>query len=280
VINFRFHLISLIAVFLALAVGVIMGYAVLGQPTVDTLQSRVDTVEARANEIRSENDRLRSEQARLEGLLEDLDQYAATSRLREASVLPVAVRGVDGGRVGELVELVRDAGGTAPGIVWLEGKWNLEGDDDAAELATIVGSTSASKAAIREDAARVLTNRFLVGPPSGRPDPLIELDDAGFISFQEIGDTPFDPARLDARSSRLVVIGGNGADVPFERAALPLATTYAELGRLVAVVDEWTENDQGRRAARSWVPSATPTCVTRSPRPTTSTPSTGRSSPC
>ena len=41
-INFRFHLISLIAVFLALAVGVVMGYSVLGQPTVDTLQGRVD----------------------------------------------------------------------------------------------------------------------------------------------------------------------------------------------------------------------------------------------
>ena len=41
-INFRFHLISLIAVFLALAVGVVMGYAVLGSPTVETLQGRVE----------------------------------------------------------------------------------------------------------------------------------------------------------------------------------------------------------------------------------------------
>ena len=56
-INFRFHLVSLIAVFLALAVGIVMGYGVLGQPTVDTLQRRIDNVEANANRIRRENDR-------------------------------------------------------------------------------------------------------------------------------------------------------------------------------------------------------------------------------
>ena len=39
-INFRFHVVSLIAIFLALALGVVMGYGVLGQPTVDTLQGR------------------------------------------------------------------------------------------------------------------------------------------------------------------------------------------------------------------------------------------------
>ncbi len=47
-INFRFHLVSLVAVFLALAIGIVMGYGVLGQPTVDTLQDRIDVVEANA----------------------------------------------------------------------------------------------------------------------------------------------------------------------------------------------------------------------------------------
>ena len=122
-INFRFHLISLIAVFLALAVGVVMGYGVLGQPTVDTLQSRVDTVERRADEIRGENDQLRAEQARLEALLADVDQFAATSRLTDQGVLPVAVRGVDSGKVTESVQLARLAGATVPGVVWLEDKW-------------------------------------------------------------------------------------------------------------------------------------------------------------
>lgn len=244
-INFRFHLISLIAVFLALAVGVVMGYAVLGQPTVDTLQSRVDTVEARADAIRGENNQLRAEQSRLENLLSELDQYSVTDRLADTGVLPVAVRGVDAGKVTEAVQLARIAGASAPGIVWLEDKWGLENDDDAAELATIVGSTSTSRAVIRDAAARALANRLIVGPPTGRADVLTQLDDAGFISFQEVDGVEFDPAKLDARSSRVLVVGGNGADVRFDRSALPLASALAESGRLVAVADDWREVDQG-----------------------------------
>ena len=50
-INFRFYLVSIVAVFLALAVGVVMGYGVLGQPTVKGLQSRIDTIGAKAEDI-------------------------------------------------------------------------------------------------------------------------------------------------------------------------------------------------------------------------------------
>lgn len=244
-INFRFHLISLIAVFLALAVGVVMGYSVLGQPTVDTLQSRVDTVERRADEIRGENDRLRAEQARLESLLGDVDRFAATNRLTNEPVLPIAVRGVDSGRVAETVQLARDAGATAPGIVWLEDKWNLTSDDDAARLAAIVGSTSTTNAGIRADAMQALSNRLIVGPTTGRPDLLTELDDAGFLSFEEVDGVAFDPTKIDARSSRILVVGGNGAAVSFAHSALPLAAALAASGRLVAVADEWREADRG-----------------------------------
>jgi len=246
VINFRFHLISLIAVFLALAVGVVMGYGVLGQPTVDTLQSRVDTVEARADEIRGENDRLRAEQERLEQLLGDVEQFAATSRvLTNEPVLPVAVRGVDSDKVTQSVQLARLAGATVPGVVWLEDKWNLASADDATELAAIVGSTSTTKAAIRDDAARALANRLMVGPSAGRTDLLTALDDAGFVSFEEVDGVDFDPTRLDARSSRMLLMGGNGAVVPFAHSTLPLAVAFAAAGRLVAVADDWRQVDQG-----------------------------------
>ena len=245
-INFRFHLISLIAVFLALAVGVVMGYGVLGQPTVDTLQSRVDTVEQRADRIRGENDQLRAEQARLESLLGDVEQFAATSRaLSNEPVLPVGVRGVDSDKVSETVRLARLAGATVPGVVWLEEKWNLASADDATELATIVGSSATTKAAIRDDATQALANRLIVGPTTGRVDLLTELDDAGFVSFEEVDGVEFDPTELDARSSRMLVVGGSGASVPFAHGALPLATAFAAAGRLVAVADDWRPVEQG-----------------------------------
>ena len=119
-INFRFHLISLIAVFLALAVGVVMGYGVLGQPTVDTLQDRVNDVEARANSIKRDNAALRDENNRLSDGLMRVGDFAVTSRLDNATIVPVAVRGVDEDRVAETVRLARTGDATVPGVVWIE----------------------------------------------------------------------------------------------------------------------------------------------------------------
>ena len=88
-------------------------------------------MEQRADEIRGENDRLRAEQGRLESLLlSDVDEFAATSRLTDVPVLPVAVRGVDSGKVTETVQLARLAGASVPGVVWLEDKWKLASADD------------------------------------------------------------------------------------------------------------------------------------------------------
>jgi hypothetical protein len=112
-INFRFHLISLIAVFLALAVGVVMGYGVLGQPTVDTLQSRIDTVEARANKIKAENGELRADNKRLAQSMASVGEFAVTSRLANKAMVPVAVRGVDESEVVETVQLARQGGPTS-----------------------------------------------------------------------------------------------------------------------------------------------------------------------
>ena len=42
-INFRFHVVSLIAIFLALALGVVIGAGVIDRGVVDTLDNRLDT---------------------------------------------------------------------------------------------------------------------------------------------------------------------------------------------------------------------------------------------
>ena len=63
------------------------------------------------------------------------------------------------------------------------------------------------------NAAQALANRLIVGPTSGRVDLLTELDDSGYVSFEEVDGVEFDPTRIDARTSRILVVGGNDADV-------------------------------------------------------------------
>lgn len=251
-INFRFHLISLIAVFLALAVGVVMGYGVLGQPTVDTLQNRIDTVEGRANRIKSENKELHSEISRLSSAMEDVANFAVESRLQGVTAIPIAVRGVDGDKVTDTVRLARGASASVPGVLWLEDKWNLDNADDVTQLATIVKTQSTSRTAVREAAVKALATRLSSGPATGtRVDLLDELADAKFISLQSVDNQHFDAASLDGRgasgSSRLehLLIGGTNAAVPASRSTVPLARALVGESASVVAVDDWQKVDGG-----------------------------------
>lgn len=59
-INFRYHVVSLVAVFLALAVGIVMGSTVIDRAIVDGLRNRIDTANKNTEEKRAENDQLKT----------------------------------------------------------------------------------------------------------------------------------------------------------------------------------------------------------------------------
>ena len=250
-INFRFHLISLIAVFLALAVGVVMGYGVLGQPTVDTLQNRVDDVEARADQIKADNADLRAENSRLSDAMTAVGDFAVTSRLDNATIVPVAVRGVDEDRVTDAVRLARNGGASVPGVVWLEEKWGLTDDEDASELATILATPTTSRAGVREAGAVALATRLTSAPTSGgRADLLAELADAKFVSLQSVPDEagtsePFEASTFDGREARHLLVGGTEAAVPGARSTVPLARTLVLRSLGVVVADDWRKVESG-----------------------------------
>ena len=57
-INFRFHIVSLVAVFLALALGIVIGSTVIDRAIVDNLNDRLDTIKRESSETDKRNDEL------------------------------------------------------------------------------------------------------------------------------------------------------------------------------------------------------------------------------
>jgi hypothetical protein len=96
-INFRFHIISIIAVFLALAVGIVIGATVVNRVTIDQLNDRIDTVEENANRRKAESDELRSEVGQLQGYIDSTKEFAVTDRLNGVNVVTIATRGLPPG---------------------------------------------------------------------------------------------------------------------------------------------------------------------------------------
>ena len=116
-ISFRFHVVSITAIFLAIAIGVVVGSTYVDELTVDQLRNRIETVEDRADATRSENGRLEDELSTSRDYIDLSAEYAVTDRLTEVPVLFAAARGIDEAAVERAVLLARRAG-VAKGTVF------------------------------------------------------------------------------------------------------------------------------------------------------------------
>src|SRR5436305_3179138 len=94
-LNLRYHVVSLVAVFLALGIGVIMGVTVINRGIVDQLRNRLDSVEASDRKTRKENDRLAAQLGTWNRFVDQGRTELLTDQLRDLPVLLVGVDGVD-----------------------------------------------------------------------------------------------------------------------------------------------------------------------------------------
>ncbi len=245
-INFRFHVVSLIAIFLALALGVVIGAGVIDRGVVDTLNSRLDRVEAKSDRISKENDALSSRNQQLEGAIGDLQPFAVSGRLVGDDVGVIAMRGVDGDRTTATITALQQADATVSGTLWLEEKWKLATDDDVKALQTALGTSTKNKTTLRAEAWRQLAERLSApvgGSTDASTDVLAVLQDAGFLGFDGVGSATI--ADFPGRGAGIVLVVGNDASVPANTVVMPAATALHDAKVPLVVAGVWAEVTNG-----------------------------------
>lgn len=217
-INFRFHLVSLVAVFLALTVGIVMGATVIDRAIVDSLDDRIAAVRNDANERKAENEALSADVGRLNEFVGQSQPYVVENRLTDVPLVVLATRGVDDAVVASQVDVLLQAGALVPAVVWLEESWALGDDRAVAALGEAVGESSREPSTLRDAAWRSLAARLYNGgviadvtTPSPTAPPVDALDalvDAGFVEVDAVGDGDLDLAAFPGRGARAVLLSG------------------------------------------------------------------------
>ena len=244
-INFRFHVVSLIAIFLALALGVVIGAGVIDRGVVNTLNDRLDSVEAKSDRIKSENDALTDENSKLSGAIEDLEPFAVDGRLVGETSAVLAVRGVDEGKVKATTTAEQTAGATVPGILWIEDKWNLADTGAVKDLQDALGVTIKNKAALRTEGWRQLGVRLATAPSEvGTDDVLAALVDAGFLSYESTGGSDSLSA-FPGREASMTLITGTNAKVASDVIVVPVANGLEAASLPLVVADQWVDSADG-----------------------------------
>jgi hypothetical protein len=242
-INFRFHLVSLIAVFLALGLGILVGSSVVQNVIVDNLEREIRSVRHDSNQANAEVSQLNDKIAKYDDFLRLSSEYAVEQRLEDVPVAIVADKGIDAGAVRSTMSMLQKSGATVPGIFWLTNSWGLDTSKQLADLETAVGVTG-NVASARASALRLLAQRLAEPTAStrkGSTDPLQKLRDAGFIDYTDGKKDAL--ATFPPRAARVLVL--TGTDSVLVRTSMLSDLVNALVAENVPVVAGEVYDDHG-----------------------------------
>ncbi|WP_029089825.1 copper transporter [Brevibacterium album] len=157
-IDFRYHLVSLISVFLALAVGIVLGAGPLQEPIGTSLQGQVDALRTDRDNLRAELDHARNDAAQLSAFIDASAGELTEDALSGTSVALVRLAGADAPAGDAVAESIGTAGGTVASDVALSDTAFDAGD---AELLAALREADASLPADDAEAVRVAVVRAL-----------------------------------------------------------------------------------------------------------------------
>lgn len=230
--SFRFHLVSLVAIFLALALGIGMGATVIDKATVESLKRRVATVEDAERATNQKNAVINAQIARDVAFESIVTEYATLNALKSISVVAIGVRGADAGLLAETRKSTIAAGGSMLGTIWITGKAALSDAKSAESLRVALGSTTTDASQLRQ---LMLTRLAAVLAGTMENAALQPLLNEGFLEWEGQGDARFETAPIGG--ARIIFFTADTATVSNDLVAWPFVRMMAvqPTKRMIAV---------------------------------------------
>lgn len=231
-ISFRFHLVSLTAVFLALGLGVLTGTTVLNRGIVSTLEARTEDLAAQSDRLRREIDDLRAESEVWGSFGGAVTDPLVGGRLVGSDVVLITQEGADGDTLEQVREILEAAGAAVRLELVVRSRMALVDDEARSALADAIGSSVADDGetlAVR--AAQRLADQLAFG--TAGTDLLEALSAEGFLSSE--GDGLGERRPEDEAPVFVVTAGGPGQPTVAPSTFLvPLTARLAADGEVVA----------------------------------------------
>jgi Copper transport outer membrane protein, MctB len=218
VISLRYHIVSLVAVFLALALGIVVGSTVLQEGTVSVLRATSDRVREESDRNSRANVALNQEISRLQSFGATVLPQLVQDRLDGRSVVLVDTDKVDSGLRDGVRKVLEDAGAEVDGqITFADDRLALGSEADRTAMGRLLGADAAAPDVLRGELVKRLAERLAT--PSSIPqsdsqrasDVLTGLQDADFLADLRLSRPLASGADPFPRQGSIVVLLGPAA---------------------------------------------------------------------
>jgi hypothetical protein len=241
-IDFRYHLISLIAVFLALGLGILMGSVVLDEQLVERLENRVTGFADSNDELRRRVSELDDRVDALQAFTTEAEGRLLGGALVDKSVVVVEFEGTDGSVTDGVTEAVETAGGRVVTTITLTDRLALTGVAERDQLALILRSSTGTNRALRIELAEELGARMAAASLTGtsessgsvtatrRLEELLEvLREEDYVAVDN------DTGEAVPPDSVIALVAGNSDEAPFSVQDVGVTLSESLAGRGLAV---------------------------------------------
>ncbi len=211
-ISWRYHLVSIVAVFLALGLGILVGTTVLNDSLVNSLRTRTETLQAQTSDLRDQLDAAVQRSAGMDRFAADVQPFLIAGRLLGQPLVVVTVDGADGGALDETAAVLDRSGARLITTITLQPAIVPDGGANGQDLARLLGlPADTSPEDLMSAAADALAERLAQSPlRAGTGDDLLgQLLSGGFVVAPGLSDA--DLASVGGPGQVIVVIGGASA---------------------------------------------------------------------
>ena len=222
-IDFRYHLISIIAVLLALSLGIVTGSGFLGEPLLRGIR-------AQAQRVAEQNRELGRRADASDTALLALEPEIVEGTLLGQQILVVRFAGSDDAVMDNVEATITNAGGSLVTTIVLNDQLALDDETQLAQLGDILARPGAGPEELRSTLADALGRSLAAVASKGRPGRdaslrrfLDGLTEAGYLSVDGV------EGQIVPLGARFVLVGGSQASptYPVRDIAIELAARLA-----------------------------------------------------
>ena len=208
-ISFRYHVVTIVAVFLALGVGVLIGTTVVKQSLIDQLQSKANHAVTTARQLDSEITHLSGELNSQARFIRAIEPALVKDQLTGTQVVMVTMDGVDPSEVDGVRTALDDSGASVVAAIVATTRMALTDPSARTELASVIGAPATlSPRQLSQRAGGAIGARLTGGAPaSPQPDLLQQLANDGFLAIRP-ASVP-DVAHIGGADQSIVLLSGN-----------------------------------------------------------------------
>jgi hypothetical protein len=235
-ISFRYHLVTIVAVFLALGLGLLAGTTVINRVLVKRLQTQTNNLQQRATSAEAQASELKRQ-------VDELVPYIMADKLPGANVVLLTYEGSDGNTLDRTESSLKAAGANVVGVLPVTSRMALTDADAAKALAKIVGAPpNTPVSTLQEELAVDLARRLSSVPPrpGGDGDLIGQLVSQGFIRKGDI--SPATLRSIGQPGDAVVAVTGGSSKLDLKPQAFMVPLVEQLVGRIPVAAGESTHS--------------------------------------